>query len=96
MKLLAFLANIFLVVFSLSVFLTFIFSYQFKMRRKNWSKHATITSFLISFLGAYQFFELSGFHLLFFSKWLASFPMRNMLLFLACEKALLFFFSVFT
>ena len=66
------------------------------MRRKNWSKHALITSFLISFLGDYEFSELSGIHLLLFFKWLASFPMRNILLFLACEKALLFLFSVFT
>ena len=65
------------------------------MRRKNWSKHALITSFLISFLGAYEFCELSEFHLLLFLKWLSSFPMRNILLFLACEKALLFlFFSI--
>ena len=97
MKLLAFLAKIFyLVVFSQNVFLTFIFSYQFKMRRKSWSKHSTIIPFLISFLGAYEFSELSGFHLLLFLKWLASFPMLNILLFLACEKALLFLFSVFT
>ena len=77
-------------------FLLLFFSYQFKMRRKSWSKHSTIISFLISFLGAYEFSELSGFHLLLFLKWLASFPMRNILLFLACEKALLFLFSVFT
>ena len=94
MKLLPFHAKIrFFVVFSQKVFLTFI-SYQFKMRRKSWSKHSTII-FLISFLGAYELSELSGFQLLLFLKWLASFPMRNILLFLACEKALLFlFFSI--